>query len=90
MYINPVRNFLLFELAVAVCGQQVVIYGALDCLVQVAKLQRASLRNPAKVEVSTKYQTVDKLQQFYCFIPAKYKVGEPSVHGHYRSHVTPL
>ena len=39
-----------------------------------AKLQRASLRNPVKVEVSTKYQTVDKLLQYYIFIPAKYKV----------------
>ncbi|XP_072168550.1 probable ATP-dependent RNA helicase DDX47 [Diadema setosum] len=40
---------------------------------KVAKLQRASLQDPVKVEVSTKYQTVDKLQQFYIFIPAKYK-----------------
>ena len=42
---------------------------------KVAKLQRASLHNPVKVEVSTKYQTVEKLQQYYLFIPAKYKVG---------------
>lgn len=41
---------------------------------QVAKLQRASLQNPVKVEVSSKYQTVDKLQQYYLFIPVKYKV----------------
>ncbi|ELU13896.1 hypothetical protein CAPTEDRAFT_175937 [Capitella teleta] len=40
---------------------------------KVAKLQRACLKNPVKVEVSTKYQTVDKLQQSYCFIPAKFK-----------------
>ena len=40
---------------------------------QVAKLQRASLRNPVKVEVSTKYQTVDKLLQYYIFLPAKFK-----------------
>ena len=40
---------------------------------KVAKLQRASLRNPTKVEVSTKYQTVDKLMQEYLFIPAKFK-----------------
>ncbi|KAK2182055.1 hypothetical protein NP493_369g05036 [Ridgeia piscesae] len=40
---------------------------------KVAKLQRASLRNPIKVEVSTKYQTVEKLQQYYLFIPAKFK-----------------
>ncbi|XP_030839930.1 probable ATP-dependent RNA helicase DDX47 [Strongylocentrotus purpuratus] len=40
---------------------------------KVAKLQRASLQDPVKVEVSTKYQTVSKLQQSYIFIPAKYK-----------------
>lgn len=40
---------------------------------KVAKLQRASLQNPVKVEVSSKYQTVDKLQQYYLFIPVKYK-----------------
>lgn len=41
---------------------------------KVAKLQRASLHNPVKLEVSTKYHTVEKLQQFYLFIPCKYKV----------------
>ena len=41
---------------------------------KVAKLQRASLHNPVKVEVSTKYQTVEKLHQSYIFIPSKYKV----------------
>lgn len=40
---------------------------------KVQKLQRASLRNPVKVEVSTKYQTVEKLQQYYLFIPVKFK-----------------
>lgn len=41
---------------------------------KVQKLQRASLQNPVKVEVSTKYQTVEKLLQYYIFIPVKYKV----------------
>lgn len=41
---------------------------------KVAKLQRAALHNPVRVEVSTKYQTVEKLQQSYIFIPYKYKV----------------
>lgn len=41
---------------------------------KVQKLQRASLKDPVKVEVSTKYQTVDKLQQYYLFIPLKFKV----------------
>ncbi|PIK61729.1 vasa-like gene-2 [Apostichopus japonicus] len=40
---------------------------------KVAKLQRASLNDPVKVEVSTKYQTVEKLQQYYLFMPAKFK-----------------
>lgn len=40
---------------------------------KVAKLQRASLINPVKVEVSSKYTTVKTLVQQYLFIPAKYK-----------------
>lgn len=40
---------------------------------KVGKLQRASLKDPVKIEVSSKFQTVDHLKQFYCFIPAKYK-----------------
>ena len=40
---------------------------------KVAKLQRASLQNPVKVEVSNKFATVDKLHQSYIFIPQKFK-----------------
>jgi len=40
---------------------------------KVQKLQRASLVNPVRVQVSSKYQTVDKLLQYYVFIPAKDK-----------------
>ncbi|KAL3273069.1 hypothetical protein HHI36_014524 [Cryptolaemus montrouzieri] len=40
---------------------------------KVKKLQRACLNDPVKVEVSTKYQTVDKLLQYYVFIPVKFK-----------------
>ncbi|XP_050311179.1 probable ATP-dependent RNA helicase DDX47 [Anthonomus grandis grandis] len=40
---------------------------------KVKKLQRACLRDPVRVEVSTKYQTVEKLQQSYIFIPVKFK-----------------
>lgn len=40
---------------------------------KVAKLQRASLVDPVKVEVSTKYSTVDTLLQYYVFLPAKLK-----------------
>uniref|UniRef100_A0A6Q2YSY5 Probable ATP-dependent RNA helicase DDX47 n=1 Tax=Esox lucius TaxID=8010 RepID=A0A6Q2YSY5_ESOLU len=40
---------------------------------KVAKLQRAALKDPVKCAVNTKYSTVEKLQQFYVFIPSKYK-----------------
>ena len=40
---------------------------------KVAKLQRASLKDPVKVEVSGSYQTVEKLLQSYLFIPQKHK-----------------
>jgi len=40
---------------------------------KVAKLQRASLTDPVKVSVSSKYQTVESLMQYYLFIPLKYK-----------------
>ena len=40
---------------------------------KVQKLQRASLQNPVKVEVSNKFSTVEKLQQYYMFIPQKFK-----------------
>lgn len=40
---------------------------------KVQKLQRASLQNPVKVEITNKYATVDKLQQSYIFIPQKFK-----------------
>lgn len=40
---------------------------------KVAKLQRASLRDPVRVEVGTKYQTVDLLKQYYLFMPVKFK-----------------
>uniref|UniRef100_G1QU25 RNA helicase n=1 Tax=Nomascus leucogenys TaxID=61853 RepID=G1QU25_NOMLE len=39
----------------------------------VQKLQRAALKNPVKCAVSSKYQTVEKLQQYYIFIPSKFK-----------------
>ncbi|KAF9264770.1 DEAD-domain-containing protein [Marasmius fiardii PR-910] len=40
---------------------------------KVAKLQRASLSNPVRVEVSTKYQTVSTLLQYYSLMPLKDK-----------------
>lgn len=40
---------------------------------KVAKLQRASLVDPVRVEVSSKYSTVDTLLQSYMFVPAKLK-----------------
>jgi ATP-dependent RNA helicase DDX47/RRP3 len=41
---------------------------------KVAKLQRASLRDPVRVEVAHKFSTPKMLIQEYLFIPAKYKV----------------
>lgn len=40
---------------------------------KVKKLQRASLTNPVKVEVSSKYGTAKTLLQQYLFVPAKHK-----------------
>lgn len=40
---------------------------------KVHKLQKASLKDPVKVEINTKYKTVSTLVQNYIFIPAKYK-----------------
>ena len=40
---------------------------------KVQKLQRASLVDPVRVQVSSKYQTVDKLLHYYVFIPLKFK-----------------
>ncbi|KAG1803630.1 DEAD-domain-containing protein [Suillus plorans] len=40
---------------------------------KVAKLQRASLVNPIRVEVSSKYQTVSTLLQYYLLVPLVHK-----------------
>ncbi|CAM9565713.1 unnamed protein product, partial [Ectocarpus sp. 4 AP-2014] len=40
---------------------------------KVAKLQRASLKNPVRVEVANKFSTPKTLVQQYLFIPAKHK-----------------
>jgi ATP-dependent RNA helicase DDX47/RRP3 len=40
---------------------------------KVEKLERVSLKNPKRIEVSQKYQTVSNLEQFYVFIPSKLK-----------------
>ncbi|XBH61470.1 hypothetical protein VPH35_115903 [Triticum aestivum] len=40
---------------------------------KVSKLQRACLRNPVKVLVSSKYSTVDTLKEEWYFVPADYK-----------------
>ncbi len=42
---------------------------------KVAKLQRACLQNPVKVEVDARYTTVETLRQQYLFVPAKHKVS---------------
>ncbi|KAJ3117955.1 putative ATP-dependent RNA helicase ddx47 [Phlyctochytrium bullatum] len=40
---------------------------------KVEKLQRASLSDPVRVEVATKYSTVKTLLQYYLFFPFKFK-----------------
>lgn len=40
---------------------------------KVAQLQRASLTNPVRCAVSSKYQTASTLQAQYLFVPAKFK-----------------
>lgn len=40
---------------------------------KVHKLQKASLNNPVKIEINTKYTTVSTLIQNYIFIPDRYK-----------------
>jgi ATP-dependent RNA helicase DDX47/RRP3 len=40
---------------------------------KVQKLQRASLVKPVKIEVSSKYQTVETLIQRYIFVPQAHK-----------------
>ncbi|OJA10940.1 hypothetical protein AZE42_04659 [Rhizopogon vesiculosus] len=40
---------------------------------KIAKLQRASLVNPIRVEVSSKYQTVSTLLQYYLLVPLVHK-----------------
>ena len=40
---------------------------------KVEKLQRASLVDPARIEVASKYSTVDALLQYYLFFPFKQK-----------------
>lgn len=53
-------------------GRRTMLFSA-TMTSKVEKLQRASLVNPVRVEVSTKFQTPKKLLQSYLFIPAKYK-----------------
>ena len=48
---------------------------------KVAKLQRACLKDPVKVEADAKYQTVSTLRQQFLFIPFKFKVGAPGCVG---------
>ena len=40
---------------------------------KVAKLQRASLKNPMKIEITHKFATPESLKQHYLFVPAKHK-----------------
>jgi len=53
-------------------GRRTMLFSA-TMTSKVQKLQRASLSDPVRIEVATKFQTPKKLLQSYVFIPAKYK-----------------
>ena len=53
-------------------GRRTMLFSA-TMTSKVQKLQRASLSDPIRIEVSTKFQTPSQLLQSYLFIPAKYK-----------------
>ena len=53
-------------------GRKTMMFSA-TMTTKVQKLQRASLSDPVKVSVSTKFSTPKQLLQYYMFIPAKYK-----------------
>ena len=53
-------------------GRRTMLFSA-TMTSKVEKLQRASLSNPVRVEVSTKFCTPKKLLQSYLLCPAKYK-----------------
>lgn len=53
-------------------GRRTMLFSA-TMTSKVQKLQRASLVDPVRIEVATKFQTPKKLIQNYLFIPAKYK-----------------
>ena len=59
-------------LAVAPASRNTFLFSA-TMTDKVEKLQRVSLRDPVRVQVSEKYQTVATLLQNYLFIPAKFK-----------------
>lgn len=53
-------------------GRRTMLFSA-TMTSKVHKLQRASLSDPVRVQVSTKFSTPSQLLQYYMFIPAKYK-----------------
>ncbi|KAH9392407.1 putative ATP-dependent RNA helicase ddx47 [Tyrophagus putrescentiae] len=53
-------------------GRRTLLFSA-TMTSKVAKLQRTSMRDPLRVEVSSKYRTLDNLQHFYFFVPDKHK-----------------
>ncbi|XP_050223063.1 DEAD-box ATP-dependent RNA helicase 10 [Mercurialis annua] len=63
----------LDEILKVIPGQRRTYLFSATMTKKVKKLQRACLRNPVKIEASSKYSTVDTLKQEYCFVPAKYK-----------------
>jgi ATP-dependent RNA helicase DDX47/RRP3 len=65
-------NQILDVIPDATQGRRTMLFSA-TMTSKVQKLQRASLSDPVRIEVSTKFQTPSQLLQSYLFIPAKYK-----------------
>lgn len=65
-------NTILSVIPDSTSGRRTMLFSA-TMTSKVQKLQRASLSDPVRVEVSTKFQTPSTLLQHYLFIPAKYK-----------------
>ena len=65
-------NQILEVIPDSLAGRRTMLFSA-TMTSKVQKLQRASLSDPIRIQVSTKFQTPTKLLQSYLFIPAKYK-----------------
>ncbi|KAK7405416.1 hypothetical protein VNO78_06693 [Psophocarpus tetragonolobus] len=75
--VQAVEESLNVILQLILCEQKTFLFFA-TMTKKVQKLQRVCLRNPVKIEASSKHSTFDTLKQQYCFLPAKHKI--PTYH----------